>query len=296
MTALLKFVGDEAATVDGTWSAEANAPRPSAAVVASSAPHGQAPEEEEAAKKTSLPLLPLPIASEERRCPRPSTSDAVTSSRPGAMGARRPGRHSGGLHSPRSRGRSRSRGRGHSRSRGQARPSTGDRQPPQRQQRQQRERTPEPAETPEQALAKLVSPSELAASLPARRDRNIDPAEHLGDALAGTWGHISPRQIRSTGSARGKRRTTPREHALTGHVTRQRWSPKRDKDAEGVPFVNSLGSKYGPVPSLVPKQKPEPEPEPEAEPVAVVLVEMSAQEKRLLGALGYKSDDRKHVP
>ena len=154
-------------------------------------------------------------------------------------------------------------------------------------------------ETPEQALAKLVSPSELNAALPAQRDRRITPAEHLGDALAGTWGHIF---LPSGGvhSFAGSRTSKVRGRDSGGRdsgVVRRRWEPFDAAGEENIPFVKLLEKKYGVPPE--PKQRsrsPDVEDAGDSASEAVLLVEISEQERMLMGALGMKYDDRKHVP
>ena len=155
----------------------------------------------------------------------------------------------------------------------------------------------------------LVSPSELNASLPPRRDRAIDPVEQLGDALAGTWGHISPRSRRgATGGGAGNQQRAARRRRNSGRVVQQRWEPRGDSDEENIPFVKSLAKKYGSPPKdpLPPqkseekqeKQQQQQQQEEEEEDAAgsVVLAEISEQERKLMGALGMKHDGRKHVP
>ena len=295
----------EGGSIDGTWSAEAEAPRAPLARQPSSA----ADKREQAAKGT------LPSLAKGRGRQRPSTSDGGTASKPTAASSnlepQRRGRgstRSEHVTPPRGRGRSRSKSR--SRGRGQSRgpiSRAADSRDNLQQQRQQRQARPE---TPEQALAMLVSPSELNASLPPRRDRAIDPVEQLGDALAGTWGHISPRSRRgATGGGAGNQQRAARRRRNSGRVVQQRWEPRGDSDEENIPFVKSLAKKYGSPPKdPLPPQKSEEKQEKqqqqqqqqqeEEEDAAgsVVLAEISEQERKLMGALGMKHDGRKHVP
>ena len=149
------------------------------------------------------------------------------------------------------------------------------------------------SETPEQALAKLVSPSELNAALPLRRDRGIAPVEHLGDALAGTWGHIPLHSSGGVSGVSGSRTSKQRGRELTG-VVRRRWEPRGADGEENIPFVKSLEKRYGVVPE--PKQRnSRPDPDISAA-AAIVMAEISEQERKLMGALGVKHDSRKHVP
>ena len=156
----------------------------------------------------------------------------------------------------------------------------------------QRSQTRRP-ETPEQALAKLVSPSELNAALPLQRDRGIAAVEHLGDALAGTWGHIPLHCSGGVSSVSGSRTSKRRGRELTG-VVRRRWEPREADGEENIPFVKSLEKRYGAVPE--PKQRNSRSESDTSAAAAIVMVEISEQERKLMGALGVKHESRKHVP
>ena len=155
-------------------------------------------------------------------------------------------------------------------------------------------------ETPEQALAKLVSPSELNAALPAQRDRRIAPVEHLGDALAGTWGHIflpSSGGVHNFAASRSSKERGRDSVFRDSGVVRRRWEPRDAGGEENIPFVKLLEKKYGAPPEPTPRGSSLNEEDAgDSTSEAVVLMEISEQERKLMGALGMKYDDRKHVP